>query len=126
METWEFWTGIGAFVVVAVIGVFQNRKQTDPLMRTITGFKYLSVAFALLLFSLGLSLPLTGFWASELPFKAESLQEVSIYQQRIGSDLNRLREVVEWALRFGIIWLLAMGALAMSLAKELIKNRSRV
>ena len=125
METWEFWTGITAFVVVAVIGVFQNRKQIDPLMRTISGFKYMCIAYALLLFSLGLSLPST-FWAADLPFKPESLQDVSVYQQRLGSDLNRLREVIEWSLRFGFIWLITMFYLAKTLAKELVKNRSSV
>ena len=124
METWQFWMGIGAFVVVVLIGVFQIRKQTDSLMKTILGFKYLCIAFALLLFSFGLALPLTGFWALEPKIDVESLLEVSVYQQRLGSDLNRLREVVEWSLRFGVIWLVAMCALVKSLAKELLKNRS--
>lgn len=124
METWEFWIGLSAYSAVCVIGVFRIRKQTDPLLRTTLGFKYMCAAFALLLFSLGLSLPFTGFWASELPFKPESLQDISIYQQRLGSDLNRVREVVEWSLRFGFIWLIVMFVWTTSLAKELAKRRS--
>lgn len=124
METWEFWIGLAAYSVVCVIGVFRSRKQSDPLLRTIISFKYSCLAFALLLLSLGLLLPFTGFWASELPFKPESLQDISIYQQRLGSDLNRVREVVEWTLRFGSIWLIVMFFLAASLAKELINKRS--
>ena len=116
--------GLAAYFVVGVIGVFRIRKQTNPLLRMILGFKYMCAAFALLLLSLGLSLPFTGFWASELPFKPESLQDISIYQQRLGSDLNRVREVVEWSLRFGFIWLIVMFVWTTSLAKELVKKRS--
>jgi hypothetical protein len=124
--TWQFWTGFVAFMVVATIGHFQKRKETEPLMKEIIYFKYLCIAYGIFLSAMMLALPPTEIWAWEGWIKVESFQDVSENQRRLGLDINRLREILQWTLLFAMLWLFAIFNMVKAFAKERFKNKSDV
>lgn len=122
VETWQFWVGIAAFFIISIAGIWLSKKRQDTLASAMVRFKFLTIAFGVLVVSLMTTLPPIGSWVFQEDFRLKSLEEAATYQQQLGLALYRIREILQWALQFLIFWLFALFSFLKVLVTEHRRN----
>lgn len=127
IETWQFWTGFTAFAIFGFVGLFLRSRESDPILEILVGFKYQCIGFGLFLLLMMFAMPPTSIWMLESLSKVESFQDVSRFQRQMGSDLHRLREILQYSLQLAAFWLFGSSyAVVAFIKREREKNKTGV